>query len=201
MVSEARAALRSAVLAVVDRDGAGRLDHAAVATAAGIDVGTVRAAVPSSDGLADLVVEAIVAESPPPPTAAPDGWASALRLIGLGHRATLLEHPNALGIVARRPVRTVQGLDVVERHLAALAAGGLDAPYALAALNAVVVWTHGYVMAELGAEGLAIEGADDRDGHPHLSRALASTTWGLPDGEFVFGLDALIAGLRADLHA
>ena len=76
--------------------------------------------------------------------------------------------------------------------------------------NAAVVWTLGYVVAEVGRlPGAAPAASHEETGEvmsalapaefPVLTAAVAATTWGLPDGEFAFGLEAVVRGLEAVL--
>lgn len=197
-------------LRIVDEEGLAALSMRRLGAALGVEAMSLYHHVPNKAALLDAVVEAIMVEDVDH-IAPPDGpWTERLVWIASGYRRLLLRHPNAVALVATRPLTTSGSMRIVERCLDELVRGGLPAPEALAALNAAVVWTLGYVVAEVGRlPGAAPAATHEETGEvmaslaPHefpvLTAAVAATTWGLPDGEFTFGLEAVVRGLEAVL--
>jgi AcrR family transcriptional regulator len=204
-------------LRIVDRDGLDALTMRRLGSALGVEAMSLYHHVPNKAALLDAVVEAIMREDldggTDPDTAFGTGpWTERLERIACGYRDLLLRHPHAVPIVATRPLTTPASLRIVEACLAALRTGGLAPAEALAALNATVLWTLGFVLAEVGPPPGAAPGATPEealaalaslapDEFPLLLEAVAGTTWGLPDGEFRFGLEVVVRGLEAVLGA
>lgn len=200
----------AAALRIVDADGLDALSMRRLGAALGVEAMSLYHHVPNKSALLDAVVEAIMVEDLEQVAPMDGPWPDRLRWIAAGYRRLLLRHPNAVALVATRPLATAGSMRIVERCLAELTEGGLTPPEALAALNAAVVWTLGYVVAEVGRLPGAAPGADPDAVEravaalapvefPLVTDAVAGTTWGLPDGEFMFGLDAVVRGVEAVL--
>ncbi|MFN8108415.1 MAG: TetR/AcrR family transcriptional regulator C-terminal domain-containing protein [Thermoleophilia bacterium] len=178
--------LHSAVLRALDEHGAEALAPTHLAGVSGAPA--------TREDLLDLVVEAVVCDGA---SVSADGgpWQRHLVALAAGYRRSLSLHPNAVPVMSSRPIRTRPGLEAVEGFLAALTAGGITAPEALAALNTVMTWTLGHVRTELSAPHQQPPDPAALAELPHLADAVDRTTWGLPDGEFQFGVEALLRGL------
>lgn len=197
-------------LRIVDRDGLDGLTMRRLGGALGVEAMSLYHHVPNKAALLDAVVEAIMREDVDHAAFGDGPWTDRLQRIAIGYRGLLLRHPNAVAIVATHPLTTPGSMLIVERCLASLGEGGLEPAEALAALNAAVLWTLAYVLAEVGRLPGALPAASPEEAHgamaalapaefPLLTAAVAQTTWGLPDGEFRFGLEAMVRGLAAVL--
>jgi len=197
-------------LRIVDVEGLDALTMRRLGAALGVEAMSLYHHVPNKAALLDAVVEAIMVEDLDRVDIGEGPWPERLHRIAAGYRRLLLRHPNAVVLVATRPLATGESLRIVERCLEALTGGGLEPPEALAALNAAVLWTLGYVVAEVGRlPGTAPRAmAEETErtmaalapaGLPLVAAAVAGTTWGLPDGEFTFGLESVVRGLQAVL--
>jgi AcrR family transcriptional regulator len=96
----------------------------------GVDAMAIYYHVPNKAALYDAIVEAVMAEVDTGPTAGPGPRVASrpelppieqLREMALSYRDALLAHPNALPVVATRPVRTQASLRPIERMRAVIA--------------------------------------------------------------------------------
>ena len=131
----------------------------------GVEAMSLYGHVDNKQDLLEAVLACVHAELPEVDPALP--WAGRLRRIAGEFRAALLRHPNIVGLVAARPVRSQAGVHMVEATLAALRDAGLDLVQAYQALNVVVGFTVGHVAEQVGEErrraALAEAAADAAD--------------------------------------
>jgi hypothetical protein len=124
-------------------------------------------------------------------------WRSRLRAYAESLRATLLEHPGLLPVIAR-PAVTPATLDAVEAMLGVLTAAGFPLGRALDVLDALTAFVVGHASAEaaIGTSGPPPGLSPER--HPLLAAAVADGA-GTDDHErFRYAVDALLAGLSPD---
>lgn len=140
----------AAALALVDRDGLEALTMRRLGRELGVDPMAAYHWFPSKQAILQGVGEAILAEVRLPEIAADAPWPDVLRAAARAYRAALLRHPQALTVAATQPVLTPRGLDLVERILTALTAGGLAPGVALEAINTAAALVVGLALAEAG---------------------------------------------------
>ena len=197
-----RAAVLDGALALADRDGLGALSMRRLADALGVEAMTLYHYIPSKDALLDGMIERVFTQAAPPPSADGEAWTTQLRRYAFSLRETLLAHPGILPVVLSRPAATAETFQTVEGALALLVRAGFELGAALNALNVLTVFVTGHTVAEASignsaddpGSAAALDETDETD-YPLLTEA-ARTGRGTDDAErFVFGVDALLAGL------
>lgn len=179
-----------------------------LATELGVEAMSLYHWVPSKDALLDGVVEEIAARYPSP-AVSPGPWREQLTAYLRELRAVLLAHPNAVGLVASRPMMTERTVEVAEGALAGLTALGLTDREAGALLHVLHTFVLGHVLGQVGELGL-VPGRDfdeiwafrrgvDPDRYPRFRAALGDAPD--PDAEFDLGVTLLLDGLEARVTA
>lgn len=149
----------------------------------------------SRDDLLDEV-SALINEEIAPATMDPDApWQDNLAEAAREYRRAFARHPEVLGVIMRRPVRTSSALTTYDRLFTILLGAGWDGAAAgaiMAALDYLVLGS-GLLRFTAGFERPPEEYAED---HPSLARALAAADPAtLDERGFEVGLHALLAGL------
>jgi AcrR family transcriptional regulator len=202
---ETREQIVGAALALLDAEGADALSTRRLARELGIRGPTLYHYFASKDALVDAVAQRIVDEvwtgvQARLDAVEPGDWEGALRGYVQGAREGLGRHPNAVGLLALRPVSSRRTLDGYEAMLARLTDCGWSLGFAwqvfLAAENLMLAGA-----LEAGAPPFA-PAPDATGGLPHV-RALVDELARDPalDAGFGVGLDALVAGVAASLAA
>jgi AcrR family transcriptional regulator len=202
---ETREQIVGAALALLDAEGADALSTRRLARELGIRGPTLYHYFASKDALVDAVARRIVEEIWAGVAERLDGveagdWEGALRGYVNGALDVLGRHPNAVGLLALRPVSNRCTLAGYETMLARLTACGWSLGFAwrvfLAAENLMLAGA-----LEAGAPAFA-PAPEATEGLPHV-QALVAELAADPslDAGFEVGLDALIAGVAASLAA
>jgi AcrR family transcriptional regulator len=197
-----------AALDLIDRDGVDALSMRRLAADLGVEAMSLYHWVPSKDALLDGVVEELAAEYPSPGLGA-GSWRDQLARYLHELRAVLLRHPNAVGLVASRPIMTERTVEVAETALVGLTALGLSDREAGALLHVLHTFVLGHVLGQVGELG-AVRGRDfdeiwafrrsvDAHRYPRFAAGLAGEPD--PDTEFALGLTLLLDGLEARVTA
>lgn len=196
----------SAALSIVDCDGLAALSMRRLGAALGVDPMAIYHHVPNKAALYDALVEAVMAEMRLPETEPEGPVVARLRTMAYAYRDALLAHPNAIPVVAARPVRTVGALRPVERMLGVLMEIGFSPRQAIAAVDVCGHFIMGSVQAYVPHMVNAPEHEHEempldklpRSEFPNLHRVMesAGSEYAIPY-EFEFGLDALLRGLLA----
>lgn len=190
----------AAALDVVDRDGLDRLTMRHLAAELGVEAPSLYKHVRGKDDLLDGVAEAIYGAVQVPPSN--DPWPDRVAAHARAFRAVLLAHPNAVSVVAMRPVASVSTLELMERLLAELVEAGWDLDGAFSVLDTVVSFVVGVALTELSGE-LVRRTTEDLD---EATATTFANTFPLVEATlrsightktFEFGLEALIRGLMA----
>lgn len=187
---------------IVDADGVEALSMRRLGAALGVEAMSLYNHVPNKAAILDGVVERIIAEIPEPPEVLAD-WADQVRFLARALRGVAQAHPHAFALVAAVPVRGPEALRPVEDGLALLGRAGFVGRDALLAFGAVVGYVLGFALREcriLAGEEPAFGFPDPGEvgaEFPHLAAMLPVAAGLTPDDEFEFGLDLLVAGLRA----
>jgi AcrR family transcriptional regulator len=194
-----RATVLAAALAAIDEEGLDALTMRRLGRRLGVEAMALYHHVGSKDELLDGVVETLL-ESVTPPSA-DLAWEAWLRDFAAAHRLLAHGHPHAFRLVALRPLRTAGALRSLERFLDVLLRAGFTPDDALGTVQAVTSFVSGFALEELADAGGEASGRFvddlDADAFPHL-RALTPRLRRLgPDERFAFGVDVLVAGLRA----
>jgi TetR/AcrR family transcriptional regulator, tetracycline repressor protein len=157
--------------------------------------------VPNKAALYDLVLEAVMGGVDMTGIDPALSLAEQLREAARAYRAAILAHPRAIPVLATRSLRTAAVLRPVEPILGILYEAGLSASEAMAAVDVLAQFILG------GAVGYYHHTYDDAAGEqrefepldpaefPHTTRMITEAEYLGPDGEFEFGLDAIVRGL------
>jgi AcrR family transcriptional regulator len=206
--SLSRAEILAAALALVDRGGLDALSMRALAEELGAGPMSLYNHVDGKQALLDGIVEALSDEiadnvtQAPRTTSGPD-WARQLRAIANAFRTVGHAHPQALQLLATRPLHTPAWARPVEASLAALRTNGFDDQRAVTAYRVFWSFLVGYVLAEIRASGEQVLDRQfdrlDPAAHPHTSALAKPLATRVRDPEFAQGLEAVLAGIAATL--
>jgi len=105
-------------------DGAEGLSMRKLAGTLGVEAMTLYHHFPNKDAILDGVVARVCAEMRMPEPL-PEGWMALTEEMFVAFRRALVEHPNTITLLARRPLNTPDAADFVEAPLSALAMSGL----------------------------------------------------------------------------
>ena len=188
-----------AALDLVDDEGVGALSMRRLGRALGVEAMSLYGYIQSKDDLIDGVVELIFREMPLV-VPGPEPWQQRIRRHAAIYRSVLLEHPNAVPLVAGRPLVTEGTAAFVESALAELRSIGLEVRTADRVLGVIASFTLGHVSEQTGAGRRTASPADALDlrRFPHLAE-LGTMTAAEYDAEFELGLDFIVAGVEASL--
>jgi AcrR family transcriptional regulator len=194
-----------AALTIIDHEGLPALNMRRLGAQLDVGAMAVYKHFPNKDAILDGIVAAVLrdlAES-----ATESDWREGFRAAFISLRSLLLAHPNALPLVASRPLSSPQFARRLESTRDLLLRAGLPEEEALHLLHAGISLTLGYLWLEAG--GFVGELPDDAPflrrvaGASHADAAatlVAAATWSR-DRDFAAGLDLLIAdraGWRED---
>lgn len=139
----AREEILSAALGMIDEGGIEALSMRRLATTLGVEAMSLYHHVPDKNAILDGVVERVFAEmSVPEPF--PEGWMAMTEEMMVAFRRVLLEHPNAIPLMARRPLNTGTSADFVEAPLSVLAQSGLPAERVGQLYQSLVAYAFGH---------------------------------------------------------
>jgi AcrR family transcriptional regulator len=188
-----------AALDLVDREGVEALTMRRLGRELGVEAMSLYGYVSSKEDLIEGVVEQVFREMPLI-VPGPGDWQDRLRHHAAVYRKVLLDHPNAVRLVGRRPLDTDAIAAFVDSALAELQSIGLDLATADKVLGVIASFTLGHVAERVGDElrgGAPTpplgERIDPRR-FPHLAAVgeMKPTDY---DQEFELGLDFIIAGI------
>ncbi|GGL10557.1 TetR/AcrR family transcriptional regulator C-terminal domain-containing protein [Nocardia jinanensis] len=208
-----RAAVLSAALAIVDRDGVDGLSMRRLAEAVGRDPMVIYRHVPNKAAVLDGVAEVVFAELSVDPTAS--DWVAEVRRVAREFRRVASAHPRVVPLLVTRPLATPLGqrppavVRPLEDMLVLLTRVGYTVVDALHIYRALFGFLYGHVLNELQEIVERPEETDDLlrlglyrlpIGEFPLVRGLAPVLAAY-DGavELERGLDILLAGLAATL--
>ncbi|HEX8804537.1 MAG TPA: TetR/AcrR family transcriptional regulator C-terminal domain-containing protein [Acidimicrobiales bacterium] len=195
--------LRSA-LDLVDREGVDALTMRRLGRELGVEAMSLYSYVESKQDLVEGVVEQVFKEMPLiRPGLGP--WQQRLRIHAATYRAVLLRHPNAVRLVAGRPLITDGTMAFVESALVELRSIGLGLITADRVLDVLASFIIGHVSEQVG--DVARRAATEADGAPAGAVApdpvrypnvagVAAAPPADPDDEFAFGLEFVITGIE-----
>jgi AcrR family transcriptional regulator len=189
-----------AALALVDEEGVEALTMRRLGRELGVEAMSLYGYVDSKEDLIEGVVEQVFREMPLI-APGPGEWQVRLRRHAAVYRKVLLDHPNVVRLVARRPLDTEGIAAFVDSAVAELRSLGLDLQMADRVLGVIAGFTQGHVSEQVGDELRPRPPAPverpriDGRRFPHLAgiMALKPTDY---DAEFELGMDFIIAGIE-----
>jgi TetR/AcrR family tetracycline transcriptional repressor len=199
-----RARVLRAALDLVDREGADALTMRRLGRELGVEAMSLYGYVESKEDLVEGVVELIFGEMPLV-VAGPEPWQERIRRHAGIYRSVLLSHPNAVRLVAGRPLVTEGTAAFVDSAVCELRAIGLDVETADRVLGVIASFTLGHVSEQTGAGRRTSSPGEvlDLSRWPDLAEVenLGKMTPARYDAEFELGLDFIVAGVEALLAA
>jgi TetR/AcrR family tetracycline transcriptional repressor len=185
-----------AALELVDTEGVEALTMRRLGRELGIEAMSLYGYVRSKQDLIEGVVEQVFRQMPLV-VHGPGDWQDRIRRHAALYRQVLLDHPNAVRLVAGRPLATEGTAAFVESALAELRALGLDLDTADRVLGVIAGFTLGLVSEQVGNVGRP--SADQEPVDPARFPLVAALGAMKPvdyDREFELGLDFIVAGLE-----
>jgi len=185
-----------AALELVDTGGVEALTMRRLGRELGIEAMSLYGYVRSKQDLIEGVVEQVFRQMPLV-VHGPGDWQDRIRRHAALYRQVLLDHPNAVRLVAGRPLVTEGTAAFVESALAELRSLGLDLDTADRVLGVIAGFTLGLVAEQVGNVGRASpdHAPVDASRFP-LVAALGEMKAVDYDREFELGLDFIVAGLE-----
>ena len=137
----------AAALEFVDENGLAALSMHKLGAELGVQGMSLYSHVASKDALLDGIVEAMTWEAQMPPA---DGseWRDALRHLAGEIRGIILRHPAAAPLLVSRRVMPTRRLEQVDAYVSLLMRAGFPEDKAIDVLRTVVMYAHGYALAE-----------------------------------------------------
>lgn len=191
-------------LALVDDEGVDALSMRRLGRELGVEAMSLYSYVENKQDLIEGVVEQVFREMPLVEPG-PGAWPDRLRQHAATFRDVLLRHPNAVRLVAGRPLVTYGTMEFVESALVELQAYGLDLATADLVLGTIAAYVIGSVCEQAGEAARQQAGyvphADEEAAarFPNVLRIATGETADR-DTEFDFGLTVVIAGIRTLLE-
>ena len=199
-----------AALEFVDANGLAALSMHKLGAELGVQGMSLYSHVANKDALLDGIVEAMTWEAQMPPAGGTD-WPDALRHLAGEIRGIILRHPAAAPLLVSRRIMPTRRLEQVDAYIRLLMRAGFTEDRAMDVLRTVVMYAHGYALAEACFTACAECGpwpADElsqmrrvtemvpRDAPDHLLR-LAMLFCGRcnMDDQFNLGIELMIRGL------
>lgn len=192
----------AAAVAVVDREGLDALSMRRLGEELGVEAMSLYRYVENKAALLDGIIESILSEMTVREADAGASWSEQIKAQARSLRATLRRHPKALSLFATRAAVTPETFAHVESALAVLRDAGFSVVDSIRALQLVLAFTVGNTLSVFSmlpadeASGPRYEALDAGRFARVREAAQALASWDV-DGEFEFGLDAVVRGLDA----
>ena len=191
-----RDAVLTAALAVIDESGLDACTMRSVASGLGVEAMSLYWHVPGKDALLDGVVEKILEEVQESHESR-DDWREWMSTFGLTFREVLLRHPNALLLLADRPLGAYAAasrlagasIEIFER-------AGFDRRTAMDATRTFSRFVVGSAIFDVGTRNPTSLSTPDAESVVQMMESVVS---GDPVDLYAFGLLLMIAGLEAEL--
>jgi AcrR family transcriptional regulator len=194
--------LAEAAIAVLDRDGLGGLTMRTVAGELGMSTMGLYRYVTDRDDVERIVVDHVLAGLDTTPPVGGD-WRHRVRVMVERLRAAVIAHPAVIPLAMAHRQSSVHSMRWAEGVLGVLTESGFDGPRRVVALRAILAYVTGAIQLEhlgpLNGSGTAAIAALPVSEFPLMSEVARGARGMPPDTEFGGGLDALLAGLSAEI--
>ncbi|POM23007.1 Tetracycline repressor protein class A from transposon 1721 [Actinomadura rubteroloni] len=206
-----RSTVLDAALALVDSGGLPALTMRSLAAEVGLTPGALYTYFPDRAAIVSALVDALLAEADTSVLATARPWRERITTFALGLRDVLLRHPGIVPALLGDAFRGPVALTVGEHLLDALADAGLPPDEAARASYGVMVYVLGAIALEAAeippgapaapedvriAERRAALGHLDPSTHPRTHAAADTIAAYVSTGQFRWGLDRMLTGLR-----
>ena len=179
-----RERITRAALGIVDAEGLDALSMRRLGAELGVDASSIYYHVPNKSALYDLVIDAVMSGMDLTHVAEKDSTHERVMAIVHAFRDALLAHPNALPLLASRPLLTPESIRPAEYALAVFHDAGYDYAYGLTAINCIAYYV-------LGATITYVNHLLDTEYHEDYDESRYTS---LPPEEFPHTLASLHAG-------
>ncbi|MEW1811022.1 TetR/AcrR family transcriptional regulator C-terminal domain-containing protein [Pseudarthrobacter phenanthrenivorans] len=188
-------AVTSAALELVDQTG--DFSFPKLAKRIGVSQSSIYNHVSGRDEILELLRHRIITEEPYPPVDHQD-WEAALRVLIRAYRDAFARHPRLAPLMVLQSITDPEVIGLYEDLALALEAAGFSGRDVVAAISTIDSFALGAAL-DLAAPEVVWD--PPADGYPALKRALGFSGPPSERGNhaFDFGLDVIIAGLRAKL--
>lgn len=200
MAALTRERILQAAVRLADRDGPDAVTLRKIASELGVHVTSLYNHVPTREAVTDGIVELLLDEAKLPTTPVP--WEEWVRRFIAGVGEIAATHPGAFHALQQRPVQGARASASFEIAMAAFTEAGFSEADAFAAVKAA-----SYLALMIGVERSLVARGEQRETHleelPEESFPLVrSVGEDVADPEYLwsFGVETLVAGLRAQLQ-
>ena len=197
----ARETIVVAAMKIIDSEGLDALSMRRLGAELGVNPMAAYYHVPNKAALYDLVLDAVMAGADTSGLDHDAPFAEQLKQVARAYRGAILAHPRAIPVLATRSLRTAAALRPIEPALGILFAAGLTSDEALAAIDVVAQFILGgavghyhHEFEDEAGEPREFEALDPAE-FPFMTRVLGEGRYVGSEGEFEFGLDAIVRGL------
>jgi AcrR family transcriptional regulator len=205
-----REAIVDTALRLLDRDGLDQLSMRRVAEELGTGAASLYWHVGSKDGLLDLVLDRVIGEVDVPDPD-PERWQEQVKELARAQRAVILRHRDLVRISLGRIPLGPNALELSERTLAILRAGGLSDELAVLGQQLLIATVNGFTLDEtsppeagdwqqVGNEVRDYIGSLPGERFPNLQAVADQFTVTDRDEAFDLLLDIFVSGLAARRH-
>ncbi|MEZ5226890.1 MAG: TetR/AcrR family transcriptional regulator C-terminal domain-containing protein [Acidimicrobiales bacterium] len=195
-----REAIARAALELIDTDGLAGLSMRKLGSKLGVEAMSLYHYVANKGDLLVAAVEQLYLEIDISTPADPVEWEATVRSGLQSFRDTLARHPNAISLFASEPAVSPGAFGVFYAAYDLFRFAGLEPAEAHEALHLVVSFVLGHLMLGVSrADGLDVWDLVEVSGdtEPEVAAFIKAGAATPADDHFDFGLDTMIAGLRA----
>ncbi len=189
-----REGIGKAALEVIDTLGEHRFTMGGIARHLGVTTPSLYNHVDSKEDVVELV-RALVVEPIDTMAFQSVGWSQALMTWARSYRDAFAAHPNAIKLLATRPIRTPFVLYMYQDVISGLLDGGWSIEQCLPVITAVENFILGSALDSVAPE-VMIDVKDLREEVPLLTKATQVNNPARASTAFEIGLQALVAGLN-----
>jgi AcrR family transcriptional regulator len=199
----ARERIVAAAMRIIDADGLEALSMRRLGAELGVNPMAAYYHVPNKAALYDLILEELMSGLDMTSVDRTAPLEEQLKQAARAYRAAVLAHPRAIPVLAARSLRTAAALRPIEPIVGILSEAGLSPDEVLAAVDVFAGFVLGGALGyyhhtfDEGGGGQREFDALDPAEFPHTARLIAEARYLGPDGEFEFGVDAIVRGLLA----
>ncbi|MDQ4047799.1 MAG: TetR/AcrR family transcriptional regulator [Actinomycetota bacterium] len=203
--------IAEAAVRLVDLEGLASLTMRRLGSELQVDPMSLYSYFSTKEDILNEIVDLLFREVAVPPDD-PD-WEQFSRELFSAFRRVLLAHPNAVPLLVRRSPHSRSALAPIEAALRSLRQAGFDPPTALDGYRALMSFTVGYLLQEVGrldqsdvspdSWGTGFYGLSDltADDTPHLLELAPVALQREPDDQFAIGLTLVLTGLKLRVDA
>ncbi|MGA2976448.1 MAG: TetR/AcrR family transcriptional regulator C-terminal domain-containing protein [Spirochaetia bacterium] len=192
-----------AAMRIVDRDGLSALSMRRLGASLGVDPMAIYYYIPNKGALYDAIVEAVMEELTIPAGPVRAEPVERLKAVARAYRDALLAHPNALAVIAARPIRTRAAMQPIEKMIGIFMELGVPLKLAMAGVNTCAHYILGSVQSyiphltnsPIHQHGELVPEVFTAQEFPNLYKVFEISRSEHPfETEFEIGLDALLRG-------